>query len=119
MPKKKKKPRFNSVEVMVVEIEDRNEGRVATLHHARLLIDELFAGMGFDPATRVKNLRHLQSFNPRQTVKVALRGQSPREVPLNRVRLDPDNSVGDRPHLRLLPFGTYFHGSRPTTAPSP
>ncbi|GEM_PF-4165868 len=113
MPKKdkKQKPRLNTVKVVLIEIDDQNGTRIATPHDARLHIGELFAGLNLDPAARVKNLRVLQMFCPRLEVEVLVRGKTPKMVPLNRVRLDPDNSVGDHPNLPVIPYGTFFQGS--------
>lgn len=105
---KKAKPNLKTVGVVVVEIVIQNGKRAATLQPARLCIKGLFAGCNFDPATVIKNLRHLQSFDPRAKVEVSIRGRSPQKVQLNQIRLDPDNSLGDRPNLALVPYGTIF-----------
>ncbi len=107
-PNAKKLPNFNTVKVTVIEFHEHNGKRVAKLQPARVRIDKLFAGMDFDPATVIKNLRHLQSFDPRCEIRVHIRGQPPKKVPLNRVRFDPDNSLGDHPNLHVLPYGTIF-----------
>ena len=112
--KRTKKPNLNAVSVMVVEIERVGDRKVAKLHSARLIITDLFQGLNFDAATRVKNLRHLQTHNPRAKVTVHIRGRSPQKVPLNRVRLDPSNYVGDHPRLHIIQYGTLCH--QPQTA---
>ena len=115
---KKPKPNHKTVHVTVVEIVNRNGKRVATLQPARLCIKGMFAGCNFDPATVIKNLRHLQSFDPRSKVEVCYRGRPPQMVQLNRIRIDPDNTLVDRPGLAIVPYGTIYQDIYRRTRPN-